>query len=320
MSDTTSRTLRLLSLLETRRMWAGRELMGRLGVSERTLRRDIDRLRELGYPVRATTGPAGGYQLEAGADMPPLLLDDEEAVAIVVGLRTAAGGTVRGIEETSVRALAKLESLLPPAARNRVKALESSVVPLVRSWHTVDVETLTVVAQAARDHERIRFSYRDRHDAASERSVEPHRLVALHGRWYLLAFDRDRDDWRTFRLDRVAEPHPVRLRFAPRSIPGGDAARYVLRSLETMPMRHHAAVVVEASRDEVEQRLGGHGGVTIEEMGGGRCLLRLQGDSLDGILFAILWLDVGFEVREPAELVDHVSGLADRLSRAVAPA
>lgn len=314
MSDTTARVLRLLSLLQTRRTWPGPELMDRLGVSERTLRRDIDRLRGLGYPVSGWTGPAGGYRLEAGADVPPLVVDDDEAVAIALGLRTAANGTVRGIEETSLRALAKLEQVLPPKARARVEALQSAVVPWVREWATVDVEALTVVAQACRERERIRFEYRDRYGDATERHVEPHHLVSIRHRWYLVAYDRDRVDWRTFRLDRMASPRPTVLRFDPRPLPGGDAAAYVLQAMETMTMRHQAEVVVDSPAEDVIGKLGA--GALVEPLDEGRCLLRIQGDSLEWLLFTLIWLDAAFEVREPAELRHRAARLADRLAAA----
>lgn len=315
MGATTSRVLQLLSLLQTRRTWTGQELMGRLEVSERTLRRDIDRLRDLGYSVRATTGPAGGYRLEAGADLPPLLLDDEEAVAIAIGLRTAAGGTITGIEETSVRALTKLEQVLPPKVRNRVNALQSTVTPMIRPWVTVEAETLATVAQASRDNERIRFRYTAREGEETERNVEPHRLVPVGQRWYLLAFDRDRADWRTFRLDRIASPTPTRARFKPRKIPGGDAGEFVLQSLGSRPMRYQAEIVFDAPADRVATALRPGEG-SVEELADGRSLWRTQSDHLTWLAFGILWFDVDFEILGPPELVEYVATLSTRLARA----
>src|SRR5919106_5789305 len=183
MTETSGRLLKLLSLLQTRRDWPGNELADRLDVSGRTIRRDIERLRELGYPVDALTGPTGGYRLHAGTAMPPLLLDDDEAVAIAVGLRTAAGASVTGIEETSVRALVKLEQVLPSHLRRRVSALQSFTETLPAGGPSVDPPALTVIAAACRDSERIRFAYRDREGAASRRQVEPHALVNLGRRW-----------------------------------------------------------------------------------------------------------------------------------------
>lgn len=316
MADTTSRTLQLLALLQSRRVWSGPELMRRLEVSERTLRRDIDRLRALGYEVMSVSGPAGGYQLQAGTDIPPLLLDDEEAMAIAVSLLTAAGGTVDGMEETSLRALTKLEQVLPPRIRGRVNTLQTAVVPLVRSWVTIDAELLTTVAQACRDRERIRFDYRTRLGEEAERHVEPHQLVSMHQRWYLLAFDRDRDDWRTFRLDRMTSPWVTRMSFTPRLIPGGSAADYVERSLRSMPMRYRATATVDAPPGLVERRLHHHR-AEVEALADDRCLVRIQGDALEALAFTLMWLGVDFVVHEPDELIEYVGRLSGRLAAAV---
>ena len=215
---TSSRLLTLLSLLQGRRDWPGSELADRLDVSARTVRRDVERLRSLGYPVESMTGPAGGYQLRAGTAMPPLLLDDDEAIAIAVSLRTAAGGSVVGIEETAVRALVKLEQVLPSHLRRRVQALSGATQTLqVYGGPQVDPQSLTVLAAACRDHERVRFAYTARDRAGTRREVEPHALVNAGRRWYLVAFDCGRDDWRTFRVDRIEKPavgrhalHPAR--------------------------------------------------------------------------------------------------------------
>ena len=210
----------MLSLLQARRDWPGAELADRLGVSRRTIRRDVDRLRGLGYPVESLTGPAGGYRLRAGTAMPPLLLDEEEAIAIAVGLRTAAQASVAGIEETSVRALVKLEQVLPAHLRRRVSALGGATATLPGGGPTVDPQCLTTIASACRDHERLRFAYRSRDGEATRRLVEPHSLVNLGRRWYLVAWDRNREDWRTFRVDRLASPAPAGGRFEPRGLPG----------------------------------------------------------------------------------------------------
>lgn len=315
MADTTARLLKLLSLLQVRRSWSGRALMDRLDVSERTLRRDIERLRSLGYPVEATTGPAGGYQLRPVGDIPPLLLDEEEAVAIAIGLRTAAGGTVAGIEETSIRALAKLEHVLPPRIRTQVNALQTMVAPLIQPWVTVDADVLATLARASRDGERIRFEYTTRAGETAERHVEPHRLVALYHRWYLVAWDRDREDWRTFRLDRIREPWPTKLRFEERPIPGGDPVQHVLTSMGAMPMRYRVSVVLDASVEEMEGRIRPGEG-ELEPAGEGRCRFHTQSDSLEWLTMRLLWLGVDFEVEEPEELVEHVAALAGRLGRA----
>ncbi|MGH8958789.1 MAG: helix-turn-helix transcriptional regulator [Acidimicrobiia bacterium] len=314
MADTTARLLRLLSLLQTRRTWSGHELLDRLAVSERTLRRDVDRLRELGYPVAATPGPFGGYQLGAGTDIPPLLLDDDEAVAIAMGLLTAAGGTITGIEETSLRALSKLENVLPPRIRRRINMLQSAVVPMIRAWVKVDAEILTTVAQACRDHERLRFEYTSRQGEDSERHVEPHQLVSLRQRWYLVAFDRERDDWRTFRLDRIKAPRATKFDFKPRAIPGGDAASYVTESLRSIPTRYRVLATIAVPASEVANKLRD---ATVEAIDDDRCLIRLDGDHLEWLAFQITWLGVDFVIHEPEELVDYMGDLSGRLARSL---
>ena len=314
MADTTARLLRLLSLLQTRRTWSGHELLDRLEVSERTLRRDIERLRDLGYPVAATPGPFGGYQLGAGSDIPPLLLDDDEAVAIAMGLLTAAGGTITGIEETSLRALSKLENVLPPRIRRRINMLQSAVVPMIRAWVKVDAEVLTTIAQACRDHERLRFEYTSRQGEDSERHVEPHQLVSLRQRWYLVAFDRERDDWRTFRLDRIKAPRATKFDFKPRAIPGGDAASYVTESLRSIPTRYRVSATIAAPAEEVTRQLRD---VSVEAIDEEHSLLRLEGDQLEWLAFQITWLGVDFVIHEPPELRNYVAGLTSRMARSL---
>ena len=235
MSETSSRLLEMLSLLQGRRDWPGGELADRLEVSGRTIRRDVERLRRLGYPVESLTGPAGGYRLRAGSAMPPLLLDDDEAIAIAVGLRTAAGASVTGIEETAVRALVKLEQVLPAHLRRRVGALGSATFTLPAGGPTVDPQHLTVIATACRDSECLRFAYRRRDGTDSRREVEPHSVVNRGRRWYLVAWDRGREDWRTFRIDRLARPASTGVRFAARRLPAKDAAAYVERSIAGAP-------------------------------------------------------------------------------------
>ena len=212
MNQTASRLLKLLSLLQARRDWPGNELADRLGVFNRTIRRDIERLRQLGYPVQSLTGPAGGYQLRAGSAMPPLLLDDDEAIAIAVGLRSAASASVTGIEETAVRALVKLEQVLPAHLRRRVGALGAATFTLPVAGPRVDPQHLSVIAAACRDSECLRFAYQNRDRVDSRREVEPHSLVNHGRRWYLVAWDRRREDWRTFRIDRLAKPASTGVR------------------------------------------------------------------------------------------------------------
>ncbi|MGN9910471.1 helix-turn-helix transcriptional regulator [Phytohabitans sp. LJ34] len=317
MLETSARLLRLLSLLQGRRDWSGAALAERLEVSERTVRRDVDRLRDLGYPVHASRGTDGGYRLGAGAAMPPLLLDDDEAVAVAVGLRTAAGGTVAGIEETSVRALAKLEQVLPARLRHRVNALQSFTVPVPpdRSGHTVDPGVLTLLAAACRDAERVRFDYRGHDGSATIRSVEPHRLVSWGRRWYLVAWDVDRQDWRTFRVDRIAPRTPTGPRFAPRPGPPGGAAEHVARGVSAAGWRHHARVVVHAPADVVAERINPAVGV-VEAVDAHRCVLETGADSITTLAVYLGMLDVDFEVTSPPELVSYLRTLSDRYARA----
>ena len=223
---TSSRLLSLLSLLQGRRDWPGGELADRLGVSGRTIRRDVERLRDLGYPVESMPGPAGGYQLRAGTAMPPLLLDDDEAIAIAVGLRTAAGASVSGIEETAVRALVKLEQVLPSHLRRRVQAIQRATMTLAPvGGPTVDPQALTDLAAACRDSERVRFGYTARDATASRREVEPHSLVNAGRRWYLVGWDCGREDWRSFRVDRMTRPASTGVRFTPRELPARRRGR-----------------------------------------------------------------------------------------------
>jgi len=316
---TTSRVLRLLSLLQMHRSWSGPELADRLEVSGRTLRRDIDRLRVLGYPVRATMGAAGGYRLEAGAALPPLLLDDEEAVAVAVGLRTAAAGTVAGIEETSVRALAKLEQVLPSRLRRQVNALQTYTVPLTASGPTVDPTALAEIVAACRDSQRLRFHYCSRDGTESRRLVEPHRLVCAGWRWYLVAWDVDRDDWRTFRVDRLSSMSSTGVRFAPRELPTGDAAAYVAQSLQSALGAHSALATLHAPLKVVADRLGPHDGF-LEAVDDDTCLLRTTADSLGWLALTLGMLGVDFELHEPPELVEFVRVLSDRFARGTAAA
>ncbi len=235
MTETSGRLLQLLSLLQARRDWSGTELAGRLGVSGRTIRRDVERLRQLGYPVDSLTGPAGGYRLRAGTEIPPLLLNDDEAIAIAVGLRTAARSSVTGIEETAVQALVKLEQVLPSPLRRRVQALSSAMISPPAGGPTVDPQHLTVIATACRDSECLRFAYTSRDGTDTRREVEPHALVNFGRRWYLVAWDRRRGDWRSFRVDRLARPASTGVRFAARELPAKDAATYVNRSIVGAP-------------------------------------------------------------------------------------
>jgi predicted DNA-binding transcriptional regulator YafY len=315
MLETSSRLLGLLSLLQSRRVWSGPELAEQLGVGVRTIRRDVERLRRLGYPVQGAPGVVGGYRLGAGAALPPLLLDDEEAVAVAVGLRTAAGGTVTGIEETSVRALAKLEQVLPSHLRRRINALQSFVVPLTGAVPTVDAEALATIAAACRDHEQLRFGYRSHEGAASRRTVEPHRLVHLNRRWYLVAWDAARQDWRTFRVDRITTKLSTGLRFAPRDLPEGDVGVYVSQAVSAARDRYQARIVLHAPLRVVAERVAPTVG-SLTEIDEDTCLLRCGGDWLGGLAVYVAMIGVDFDVLEPPELVEEVRRLADRFTRA----
>lgn len=319
MLETSARLLRLLSLLQARRDWAGADLADRLGVSPRTVRRDVDRLRHLGYPVHATTGTAGGYRLGAGAALPPLLLDDDEAVAVAIGLATAAGGSVAGIEESSVRALAKLEQVLPARLRRRVNALPSYTVPIPGSGPTVDAHVLTVIAVACRDHERLRFDYRNHDRSASVRIVEPHRLVSWGRRWYLVAWDIDRRDWRTFRVDRIEPRAPAGPRFTPRELPDTDIAAYVSRGVATAGWTYQARVKLHASAQAMARRIPPYVG-RLSPIDERTCVLDTGADALETMAVYLAMLGVDFEVSEPPELVEYVRALADRYRRAVVSA
>jgi predicted DNA-binding transcriptional regulator YafY len=315
MVETSARLLKLLSLLQARREWPGAELAERLEVGARTVRRDVERLRGLGYPIQATPGVAGGYRLAAGASMPPLLLDDEEAVAVAIGLRTAASRGVEGIEETSVRALAKLEQVLPARLRRQVAALGAATLPFPGSGPTVDPEALAAIAAACRDHDCLRFAYRSHDGASSRRHVEPLRVVHTGRRWYLVAWDIDRQDWRTFRVDRIeATPSPGR-RFTPRRPPHDDLVAYVSRGLSAARDRYQARVILHAALRDVSGRVPPTVG-TLEPIDERHCLLRTGSDWLGGLAVYIADIGVDFEVLDPPELVEQVRVLAGRFARA----
>lgn len=315
MNETSSRLLELLALLQARRDWLGAELAERLEVSRRTVRRDVERLRGLGYPVESLSGPAGGYRLRAGTAMPPLLLDEDEAIAIAVGLGTAARAAVTGIEETAVRALVKLEQVLPAHLRRRVTALGSATIAPPAAGPMVDPGHLTLIAAACRDSECLRFAYTRRDGAESRREVEPHSLVNLGRRWYLVAWDRGRRDWRSFRVDRLARPAPTGARFAPRELPAEDASAYVERGIAERPSRYEARVTVHAPAAEMTRRLPSYWG-RFEPIDAERCEYRTGDDDLSWLMTRIAMLGVDFEIHEPPELIEHLQVIAERLRRA----
>ncbi|WP_169983951.1 YafY family protein [Microbispora sp. H10836] len=317
MANTSTRTLRLLSLLQTHRYWQGSELAERLGVSVRTLRRDIDRLRELGYPVEAQRGVDGGYQLAAGAALPPLVIDDEEAVALAVGLQTAVQGAVEGIAESSVRVLAKVVQVMPTRLRHRVEALRTMTVPAGWDGHaptSVDPDVLTTVALACRDHERLRFTYTPADGRRTDRHVEPHRLVRLGRRWYLVAYDLTRHDWRSFRVDRLAEPEGSGSRFRPRDLPAADAAEFVRAAMDNLPRPYRVEALVDAPAVAVRRRIGHW--CTVEEVDAERCRIRMITHSLHWPAMALGMAGADFRVLAPPELLDEIREWGARFQRA----
>jgi predicted DNA-binding transcriptional regulator YafY len=315
--DTSERLLKLLSLLQARSDWTGRELAERLAVTARTVRNDVERLRRLGYPVQASPGVGGGYRLGAGAALPPLLLDDEETVAVALGLRTAAGGAVAGIEEASLRALVKLEQVLPSRLRHRVNALHGAMATVPGGGPTVEAGVLTAIAQATRDRERLRFDYRDHDGSGSVRDVEPHRMVSWGRRWYLVAWDAGRQDWRTFRVDRMRPRQPTGPRFTPRQVPGGDVTAYVERTVGQATWRYRARVLLHAPAAAMAGKL--PAAVTLEPVDERTCIATAGAD--DPLVLA-LWLgllDVDFDVIDAPELVTALGRLARRYARASRP-
>jgi predicted DNA-binding transcriptional regulator YafY len=312
---TSARLLRLLSLLQARESWGGPDLAERLEVTGRTLRRDVDRLRSLGYPVHSTSGTAGGYKLGAGASLPPLLLDDDEAIAVAVRLQTAAGGSVAEIEEASTRALAKLEQVLPKRLRRRLSALRSSIVRLAEAGPTVKMSDVSSLSSACSERRELRFVYRDFKGTSSARTVEPHRIVYTGTRWYLVAWDRDRDDWRTFRIDRVEAPTATGAHFLPRSSPDDDVGAYVARGVAAVAARHRAIVLLHAPLDEMRERVHPMVG-RLEAFDDSTCLLHSGALSLEGLLAWVAGIGVDFDVREPPELVAHMERVARLLDRA----
>jgi len=314
-ADTSARMLRLLSLLQSRRDWSGHELADRLGVSTRTLRSDMTRLRGLGYPVEARPGVAGGYQLGSGAALPPLLLDDEEAVAVAVSLATSAGSSVTGVEDASVRALAKLRQVLPSRLRRRVAAVGASALEVAPVGPTVDPQLLGDLALACRDLVTIRFGYRAHDGTESRRTAEPYRLLHRRGRWYLFAFDLDRVDWRVFRADRVTLRTPAGRRFGPRPLPDeGEIAARVSRGVDQATWHYRARVVVEAPAELVRRRLPVP--VEVEPLGPNRCALVVGSDDPASLAMYLGLLGADFTIDDAPELRRAVRALAARLRRA----
>jgi predicted DNA-binding transcriptional regulator YafY len=315
--DLPARMLRLLSLLQTRREWSGTELAGRLGVTVRTVRRDIGRLRELGYPVEGTTGQAGGYRLGAGADMPPLLLDNDEAVTIAAALTTASGD-LTGMEETALRALAKLEQVLPRRLRGQVTALREATAGINWPAHGSRVEpaTLAVLAAACRDNEIVTFDYTTRDGTAGPRRVEPQHLIASGGLWYLLAHDTDKNDWRIYRIGRIGRPSPTGQRVPRRSLPGGNPAAFVVDMIAAVPVRNRAIATIQAPADTIRARTRGalHG--RIQPVDATTCTLDVSGDYLPRIAGILAGLDCDYIIDADPVVLDHLRNVGHRTLQA----
>jgi predicted DNA-binding transcriptional regulator YafY len=310
-----NRTLRLLSLLQQRRSWAGSDLAAHLGISLRTLRRDVERLREIGYPVDAQPGVDGGYRLAPGASLPPLVLDDDEAVALTVGLQAAAQSAVAGMAEASVRALTTVTQVLPPRLRRRADALRAVTVPA--AWEStgavVDPQVLVAVAAACRDAERLEFAYTAADGARTERLTEPFRLVAMGRRWYLVAYDLGRGDWRSFRLDRLSAPRATGQHFAPRTLPAEDAAAFVRNGTDARACPHVVEALVAAPADDVRRRIGPWATVTDE--GGASSRLRMETHDLSWAALALGSVEAEFTVLGPPALRELLAGWAGRFVR-----
>ncbi|MBB5923525.1 putative DNA-binding transcriptional regulator YafY [Actinoalloteichus hoggarensis] len=316
MSSTSGRLLRLLSLLQTPREWPGGELAERLRVSRRTVRRDIDRLRELGYPVEAARGPIGGYRLRAGQAMPPLLLDDEEAVAIAVGIRLATGHPVTGIEEASLRALAKVAQVLPSRLRQRVDTLGSATVPMTMGGGaSVSPEVLAVIAGAVIAGERLRFGYASADGRTGRRLVEPYRLVAAERRWYLPAFDVERDDWRIFRVDRIDDAARTGVRVPPREPPIRDAAEFVTSRFFSLAPVYEMVATLRLPAAEAVRRLGADP-AEVTAIDDTSCVVRGHADTVEWLAARLLLADCEFEVHAPEELRARLRGWSRRAGRA----
>jgi predicted DNA-binding transcriptional regulator YafY len=312
--DTSVRLLRLLALLPSRPTWSGPDLAERLGVTTRTVRNDVERLRLLGYEVRSAPGSAGGYRLGSGAALPPLLLDDEEAAVVAVSLRAAATGSITGVEDAARRALVKLDTVLPARLRARADALRAAVASAPVGGPAVDARLLADVAAAVAARTGLRLEYEAHDGTVTHRAVEPYRLVHVGRRWYLLAFDLDRDDWRTFRVDRLRLRTPGGPRFVPRPVPGGDAVAYVVRGVGSIAWAHPARVRLHAPASVVADRVGPGTGVLVDD-GPDACVLETGGTSLAQLAGFLLGLDVDLTVLDPPELAETLARVGVRAAR-----
>lgn len=319
MSDTTTRALSLLNLLQTHRHWPGTELAERLGVTERTVRRDVERLRELGYRIESTPGVAGGYRLEAGSAVPPLLLTDEEAVAMAIGLRVAAAQRLVGGPETTLTALAKLEQVLPAPLRRRVTALADAVQPAgIRTGEAVSTEVLGELALACRDHERVRFTYTAASGEVSKRRVEPYTLAPADRHWYLLCWDVERDDWRTFRVDRVTGIEHTRVLFEPRALTPEQVEEFILVARSWVRTAVETDVVMDLPFADMQAAFGQWGqGATVEDAEHTRW--PVGGQDFRETMYGMSWIPAGVgyttDLAQPAR--SEMREVLERMLRAL---
>lgn len=311
--STGTRALELLGLLQSRRHWPSVELARRLGVSQRTLRRDIDDLQELGYPITSARGTGGGYQLSPGASLPPLVLGEEEAAAVIMGLKEIASGAFPASGDAAVSAMAKIVQVLPERIRHRIDSLRNvsvarEVGPRAR---IADVVALTTVALACRDHDALRFSYRSRSGEASERHVHPHRTVSTDSRLYLIAWDLDRADWRTFRIDRIDDPTRTGQKFEPRRLPFTDSVEYVREQIRSKSAAYPIHATVHAPAPRVEQEIAHYG--VVEPIDDTSCDVYIPADSLDWATFCLGAIGAPLVVHGPPEAIDHMRRWGERL-------
>jgi predicted DNA-binding transcriptional regulator YafY len=319
--STSARALELLGLLQNRRHWPGDELAHRLGVSPRTLRRAVSGLQELGYPIVTTRGTGGGYQLSAGASLPPLVLSEDEAAATVLGLKEIATGAHPPSADDAVSAMAKIVQVLPPRIRGRIDSLRDVAVPAAAVEHRAaigDVTALTTLALACRDTDAVEFAYRSRGGAESRRTAQPHRIVNVENRLYLVAWDLDRADWRTFRVDRVAGPRRTGNRFARRRLPGDDAVAFVHAQIGDLPSRFRVYATVRAPAERIRAEIVHYG--TVRSIDESSCEVHIAAESLDWAAFCLVAIGAPFVVHGPPEAVEHMRTWGRALAQATAPA
>lgn len=314
MLTTSARLLQLLGLLQNGRPWAGPDLASHLDIETRTVRRDIERLRSLGYPVRSLRGAGGGYQLGAGRHLPPLLLDADEALAVAVGLRSAAVASIAGAGDAAGRALSKLDRVLPPEVRTQLATMSTGLVTLAGGAPPVSSADISAVLRACDSRVLLRFDYRSSEGDSTSRDTEPHRLVHAGRRWYLVAYDRDRNDWRTFRVDRMSGLSSSTFTF-PLRTPPADAGELVSRAISTAPYRYQARVEVELPPDRLTELVPPTVGAVMP-LGAGASVLLTGSDSLDALAWHLISLHCPFRVLEPVELVDRFAELAREVDTA----